>query len=794
MRRVNRRRAAFLLAVLSALMNTMPVTAGVPRVQVDETMYVNLDYYGKKADVNVVKGCTPNGVSQYTDYGNYEKLVNMTDRTEPVKGDGTVTWTLPEDGSRFYFQGTIPEENVELPWNFDVSYKLNGVETDAASLLHASGLVELNVKAKPNKNTRAYYRNNMILTVIVPVDMEKCYSVDAPGSQLQSVGSSKAVMFMALPGEEGDYTVRIGTDDFESSGIFMMMVPGTASAFDHIKDIKEAKDTWRESGDRMYDSINELLLTMESMRQDVSQVKGGVDELEQARASINSNRKQIEALSTEAIAQLQGVADQTAVLIPYLQTAQNAVSDINSNANAIYNTMEDMQDELDRLYDRLGSLRNALSSASSQISKGITSEEQAAVGEIIAAETEELQKIFDALENALNSADSQADTLDEDSTELEDSLDFLDAARISGAKSENSEDEDSREKSESLGKADGQEEPDGSEKADIREESDGSEAPDSTPKESEDAQVIAFGEESDGNIEIEEDRRGPSGEPGSGGVNDADFEEEMSEAADEAEEALQALSGTSYISDVRRLSEESRGMIRNGRTVEQGVSELIARINAACRTMGGIGEDTASTISALRRSDDELINLLDDTRVLIDTMDSYVPSMLDALADSQELANRLTRALYSLHDLLALLNNTWIAAGDSLDAGTRDSLQGLGGLLDKSLSMIDSIAGVRQAGEEMKDTLDEQLDKFEEENQFLNLDPSADKISFTSSKNPSPSSIQIILRTEEISDEDKTTDISDLETEEQANEGPFQRMWNVIKAIFEAVIDIFRNR
>ena len=124
----------------------------------------------------------------------------------------------------------------------------------------------------------------------------------------------------------------------------------------------------------------------------------------------------------------------------------------------------------------------------------------------------------------------------------------------------------------------------------------------------------------------------------------------------------------------------------------------------------------------------------------------------------------------------------------------RGQAEGLGGLLDKSLSMIDSIAGVRQAGEEMKDTLDEQLDKFEEENQFLNLDPSADKISFTSSKNPSPSSIQIILRTEEISDEDKTTDISDLETEEQANEGPFQRMWNVIKAIFEAVIDIFRNR
>lgn len=70
----------------------------------------------------------------------------------------------------------------------------------------------------------------MILTVVVPVDMEKCYSVDAPGSQLQSVGNNTVVMFAALPGEDGDYTVRIGTDDYESVGIIMMMVPGTMDA------------------------------------------------------------------------------------------------------------------------------------------------------------------------------------------------------------------------------------------------------------------------------------------------------------------------------------------------------------------------------------------------------------------------------------------------------------------------------------------------------------------------------------------------------------------------------------
>ena len=61
-----------------------------------------------------------------------------------------------------------------LPWDFDVSYKLNGVPTDGDKLAGANGLIEINVKATPNDNADLYYRNNMMLMVTVPVDMSKC--------------------------------------------------------------------------------------------------------------------------------------------------------------------------------------------------------------------------------------------------------------------------------------------------------------------------------------------------------------------------------------------------------------------------------------------------------------------------------------------------------------------------------------------------------------------------------------------------------------------------------------------
>ena len=150
----SRRRKRIMAGCLAAvtLCMSMPgtVVAAEPQVSVDETMYVNLDYYGAMKQVSVVKGCTTNGVTQFTDYGTYEKVVNMTDSTEPVTEGDSVTWNLNGDKRRFYYEGVMNPEQVQLPWNFDISYKWNGVEKKAEELAGASGLIEIHVKAEPH--------------------------------------------------------------------------------------------------------------------------------------------------------------------------------------------------------------------------------------------------------------------------------------------------------------------------------------------------------------------------------------------------------------------------------------------------------------------------------------------------------------------------------------------------------------------------------------------------------------------------------------------------------------------
>ena len=840
MKKIIRRGAAATLAAVTLVTSAaVPVRAAAPRVQVDETMYVNLDYYGTATQINVVKGCTTNGLTEYTDYGTYDKVVNMTDDTAPEIGDGTVTWKLPEKNSRFYYQCTMPKNSVDLPWTFDVSYKLNGVEADASKLAGASGLVEVNVKATPNEKAKAYYKNNMVLTVLVPVDMEKCYSVDAPGAQVQSVGSYQAAMFAALPGEDGDFTVRVGTDNYENIGVIMMMVPGTLDELNRIKDLKEAKDTWREDGNKMYDSMNALLKTMESMKSDVSSVKGGLANLDQARGTVSANRKQIEALSTQALADLQAVTDQTTVMIPYLQTARDAVTDINSNTQALSNTMEDMQDELDRLYDRLGSLSKSLRSASDELNKGLVSQQtQDAIEKDIVQRTAEVQKILEELDKLLGQGNTSLAVTEQGIGSLNQSLATLDGMKLKRIrKMKSAEKEETSVSSEaaagaagsaditdSAGDADHAKTTGSANTTDDAEMaagasasgSAGTESKDSaeqeaagagsasgaagnqaekaaesaTKTEDKDAEVNAFGTE----VSAGALTAGPSGEPGSGGVNDASWEDEIGNAEDDVEEALESLSATTYSADAASLVEETKGIFQKVEQAQKTAKTIVNKVNGAFKTAGDITGKTGSTLSALRSSTDELINLLDDMRVLIDTTDKYVPTMLDSLSDSEELMNRLTRALYTTHDMLSLLNDTLISAGDSLDAGTKATLQGMEKILDKNLTMIDQLAAVREAGEDMKSTLDEQIDKFEDENNFLNIDPEAEKISFTSSKNPSPNSVQIVLRTDEISDDDESTDISDQEADGSSEEGPLKRMWNVLVAIVKAIIEIFQNR
>ncbi len=879
--------AGMVFVMLCTGTGSAPVYGAQPSVDVDETMYVNLDYYGRVDKINVVKGVGLNGQTEFTDYGTYENVINMSNSIEPVLGDGTVTWQLPEaQRGRFYYKCAVDKDRIVLPWDFDVSYKLNGVPTDGDKLAGASGLIEINVKAEPNDNAGEYYRNNMMLMVAVPVDMSKCYSVEAEGSQTQNLGDTTAVVFTALPGEDGDYTVRIGTDSFETIGVIMAMVPGTVEDLEHIKDLKEAKDTWQDAGDELYGSLEQMAKSVENMRQGVNQVRQGMDSAESARQKWSNSKDSILAGNDQTLAALTSVAQQMDTMIPHLQTAKDCAEVVHSSMNDIVNTLGDMQDPLRKLQTRLKNIENSAGGISSDLP-----ELHKTMESIIALDTQ-LRASQDTLLTYLSrykSSSTKARRLyDEelDEEELED-MEDVDYGVSNGGSHSSSGGGSSQENTQnnnqgndqgsgnSGSSTDGKDNPDGgaggSGSADGSGTESGSAGGSGTESGSGSGNTAGSGstsgsgtESGSGNTagsgstdgsgtesgsgsgstagggstsgsgstaeggstsgngtesgstsgsktESGSDSAAGGGNPGGGttessttsgntGSNAPDTGSVISSTKNTGNTGLAGISATASIERKNIPLVSSPDPQSAAEAIEQSLYEkvavlqdLSAQSKSLTDRMSNLMDDTSDSAKYSAEIVDNMDYLIEDLKALNDSLDVYYPDLQTALDDSQELVRRTTDALNNGISTLTIIQNTLKDSSDDFDAAARDSLRGSMELLDKSLNILDSTTVMRQAGRTMKDTIDNELDKFDTDNRFLFMDPSAEKVSFTSDRNKPPKTLQIVMRTDEISVDDDTAKTADAEVA-KAKESPLRRMWNVLVQMWKAMVSIFKNR
>lgn len=750
-------------ALLCTSAGSVPVYGAPAGADVDETMYVNLDYYGKTTKVNVVKGVNLNGLGEITDYGNYINVENMSTSDAPVLGDGSVTWNLPEgQNGRFYYKCTMDNEQVVLPWDFDVSYKLNGVPTDGDKLAGAGGLIEIHVKATPNDNADLYYRNNMMLMVTVPVDMSKCYSVDADGAQIQSLGSTTAAVFSALPGEEGDYTVRIGTDSFETTGVIMAMAPGTIDDLNHIKDLKEAKDTWKDAGDALYDSLEQMAKSVESMRDGINQVQSGVSSAESARQKWSANKDSILAGNDQTLESLTALSQQLETLVPHLQTAKDTAETVHNSMGDIVNTMGDMQQPLRKMYDRLRNISTTSQSLGEQLDD--VREDMAWLIQNNAQFQVQTTTILEALPELIASLeDYDVDDLDLDDLEDTDTRTIADDP-----------DDDRENKADTSS---GNQEDPGINKADssdtvTEDKTSGDMASEAAGADHEDG-----GAEADNSSHTADSAAGTDNRSDAADGADISDAQTLSKAHIEKHEVplVGAPSGVDLVTLYKMLSK----IDKDSREFTQVASNLMDNVGDAAK----YGADLTDSMDLM----------IEDLTALHDSLDMYYPDLQASLDDLSQLVNRTTDAMNKGISTMTIVQNTLKATSGDMDEAAKNSLRGSMELLDKSLSILDSTTGVRTAGRTMKDVMDEQLDKFDTDNRFLFIDPSEDKVSFTSDKNPAPKTLQVVLRTDEISLDDENNKETDAEAE-KANEGPLKRMWNVLVEMWKAIISIFKNR
>lgn len=716
-KRAVKKQAAVLLIIISAL-NSMGVGgveayAQAPKAKTDEALYINLDYYGETKDINIVKGVSLNGQSSFTDYGKYSKVVNMTSEQDPVLASDSVSFSDLDTSKRFYYQCT-PKSNsdIVLPWTFDVEYKLNGVTTTPEKVAGASGLVEIHLKATANKSAPEYMRNNMLLTVATTVDMTKNLSVEADGAQIQSLGTTDAVMFAALPGEDGDYTIRIGSDSFEYSGLIIMMVPGIADALDHVKDIKEAKDRVDDSVDKIHDSTNKLLDIMGNMDSSLLSLRSGLVDLNKARAIADSYGDTLVGQSEQSIENLRDTAAKTAELVPHITTAKQAVHDITIEMDQISGDIDDITPVLkylrSDLYDiqsDLGLLQDVLADASDE-----------------ADDTSEVaQRLYDKL------------------TDTSEKLDILEAI-LAG--------------DQIIGTAD-----DGA---------GGSKYITSLDKSTQELYKSLL-------------KMGYFASPSSA-EKQAGYYEALEQSALSSDALYKALGelckdGQAYID----LSQD--GLVIGDSaliTFQDGIA-IATRSNASTKS---IAYDAGDMLSRSR-------TLLEDIVAAHETIDKYSKTTEEAIDAAGRLTISVNSTMTSAADTLTTIDNIFKNSKGDLNSGTKKSIEASIEVIDKALDMVKLSDDFKAANDSIKQAWDSEIDDLTKDTNVLNMDPDAALVSFTSSKNDTPNSIQVIMRTEEITaDDSESTDVTDIDVEID-NAGPLGRIWIVFKSIFSYIINIF---
>ena len=689
-----------------------------------ETIYVNLDHYGIPTETQVVNGYRINGESQIVDYGNYTNVTNLTDYSKPTIDGDEITWNLDENLDNFYYQGTL--DHIETPWNFTIRYKLNGVETKAEDLAGASGMIETIIDVKPNDNVPDYLKNNFFLQLSTSYDMGKCLSVEAPDGVEVTLGATKSITFMAMPGEEATFHVYVGSDCYESSGFNVVIAPLKMSSLENVKEIKDAKLRIEDA----YEAANESL---DIILDSTAAVSSGLEELNKGIASIQQSLKQIRKEDSATDAKIEALLnsantlnDSLNTMVPHIDQTIQFANDFNASGNQCVTDLKELTPLLEETKTLLQVLQKDCKDISDLVEKISTSTKR--------------------LDNSLPMLEQYLQQLGKDLISLESALQNLSSGLGDSQNSLYDASNGLNSMSSQLGTLN-------------------SLSPEQlaamgfTPE-----QMMAMGQlvQSGALQQIQQ----------SGVVAGNDASHLLSTTGHLAGES------TNTIRELRKVTLD----LSNVSTVLSGVTAHLKDINSALNnhtdTVVFTLDDISNLLANLEKASDVSANMITDIDNTQTILNHYLPELTSCLQDTNALVTALNGTTTAATDLGSQVHNRVTSnrqhTYDSIDQTLTGSIHTFEKLID-SLGKTDEL---KKNKDIIKNTIDDEWDKIDEDFNLLDYDYDAKPISLVSDKNVHVDSIQIILRTPEISVDKKAEIAAEIAAE------PKLSVWDRIKNIF----------
>ena len=263
---------------------------------------------------------------------------------------------------------------------------------------------------------------------------------------------------------------------------------------------------------------------------------------------------------------------------------------------------------------------------------------------------------------------------------------------------------------------------------------------------------------------------GQTGGVETGGTGSEDAEEDAAPNTKSNDAVVDLI--TDGINDASQQIKSLQSQLSQTMTgLKNATSPVLSRLAELCGTLGGLTDmlDDADDLTvAIRDSSADLRGILGDVEDLRDTLNDYEPTLQETLKTVSSLS---TSAIKTIRDTQALVTDTenlMKSTGSNLDSGTKQTLEGLAAVLRSTAKTMNTANEIKDAKSSICDIIEDTWDEYTGDvNNLLLMDATADAVSLTDSRNPTPKSIQVLIRTQEITvpDEDETENEAAAETQ-----------------------------
>lgn len=767
------------------------------------------------------------------------------DSIPTVNGDTVIFELGEEAPEKFYFEGKTAKPFEELPWDIAVSYRLNGASVPAEDLAGRTGLVEIALDVTRNPRASEYSKSNLVLTAAAAFNDDDITSLEAPGAEVQMVGNLRTVLFMVLPGEEQHFVIRVGSEDFSFSGLILLAVPATLQQLEQVAELREAKEKGEDSLDSIGDSMDTILNTLEGMSGNLNTAATGLDRLDSARGTVSGGKNDVYAKADVALGDLKALAGTLGSLDRYADTASQAIADLNQTLNGLNGTVQELGPELENTRKTVEAIQRDTKALGGLLGDVEGYNKRATdIAASLASELGDLEENMDGLEFSLRRLESalrdpgdlpQMDKLEvsgmsskEDVeknvaavTDLHNQFEANKAtlqqfdpnvafdrdgivlmAFLQGYQSQVQEQVVAQmyqayvQQCGAAGVA-----PDPVETfvtanqaaiaaqvqaymganfaADHAAFLASEEGQAAAQQGQAAAQLWALISDPDkkaelmGQVETLELVNSQVRPVVNGKIGEIDryirnITRPTANVVDELADMVEDVGDTGMTDDLAALARLCRDLLKTMKEHEGEGADLLEHADE----LGDLASRVTVTADGLLERVDELNGILN----------TYEPELQAALTDVQTLSGSAQSTLHDLAASLSAMEELLRSAGPQLDAGTRETLAGVSASLRRATVGLDEVDAIRDAKKTIRDLIDEEWDTHSGQvDGLLNIDAGADPVSVTDPRNPTPGSVQYVMRTQEI----KAEDVEEETAPRQ--EAPAATFWGRVAAMFRGI-------